>query len=226
VGLVALGLAVAGVAAAAPPDGRILSPAQHSSEKARMLATKHARALRDLHAEVYHCLPWLEVHKASIGFFKPKHLTTDSRFLAIRLYIEQETSPQFASLTTEQRASAMFSRYVGPILNRMTRSAAILNDDAIDGFTVILEWMKQTPSARSERPVHETIAVFVDKVDADDYLGGRSGVRDLAARARILAFDGEKALGNLTVAAYDDNFVSTYRMKNYQPDPGANCGYQ
>lgn len=225
-GLLALGLAAAGTAGAAAPDDRVLPPAQHTSEKAKMLAAKHARALRDLNNEVYHCLPWLEVHKASIGFFKPRHLTTDSRFLSIRLYIEQEPSPQFASLTTEQRATAMFSRYVGPMLKRMTRNASVLNDDAIDGFTVILEWMKQMPGAAGQRPVHETIAVFIEKVDADAYLGDRGTVRDLAARARILAFDGEKALGNLPVAPYDDDFVATYRMKNYQPDPSANCGWQ
>jgi hypothetical protein len=229
-GLLALGLS-AGVgpgttpspAAASPIDDRLLPAVQHTSDKGKTLATKHVRAMRELAAEVYHCMPWLEIHKSSIGFFKPRNTAGDQRFLSIRLYIEQEPSPQFARLTTEQRASAMFSRYVGPMLKRMTRNPSILNDDAIDGFTVILEWLKQAPQAAGQRPVHETIAVFIDKVDVDTYLAGRSSVPELAARARILGFDGETALGPLKLSAWDDDFVATFKMKNYQLAPGVTC---
>jgi len=107
-GVVALGVALVG-GASAPPDDRLLPAAEHTSDKGRELATRHSGALRELNTEVYHCLPWLEVQKHSIGFFKPRHATADERFLSIRLYIEQEPSPEFASLGTEQRASAMFS---------------------------------------------------------------------------------------------------------------------
>ena len=230
--LVALGLlAVAATAAgptvvgAAPAADKILPVAQHATDKARALATRHARALRDLNLEVYHCLPWLEVQKHSIGFFKPRNASEDTRFLSIRFYIEQETSPQFAALSTEQRASAMFSRYVGHMLRRMMRNPSIVNDDAVDGFTVIAEWLKQVPTAAGQRPVHETIAVFVDKVDADDYLAGRTGIRDLAARARVSGFDGETALGAMRLSAWDDDFASTYKIKGYQLDPGVTCTY-
>jgi hypothetical protein len=219
---VAFGAAVAG-AASAPPEDRLLPPARHTSEKGRSLATKHARALRELNAEVYHCLPWLEVHKESIGFYRPRHVTGDVRFLSIRLYIEQEPSPEFASFTTERRASGMFSRYVGPMLQRMTRHPGLRNDDTIDGFTIILEWLKETPQARGQRPLHETIAVFVEKVDADDYLSGRTKASDLAGRARVFGFVGETALGPLKLSAWDDNFVSTFKMKDYQAEPGVAC---
>ena len=189
-----------------------------------MLATKHVRALRDLNAEIYHCMPWVEIQKHSIGFYRPKHLTGDIRYLSIRIYIEQDVSPQFASLGMEQRAAAMFSRYVGPLLKRMTRHAGVRNDDTIDGFTLILEWRKQAVrTAASERPIHETIAVFVEKVDADEFLGGQLSIRDLAARARVLGFSGETALGELRLAAWDDDFVSTYRIQNYQLAPGVAC---
>jgi hypothetical protein len=221
-GVVALGVALVG-GASAPPDDRLLPAAEHTSDKGRELATRHSGALRELNTEVYHCLPWLEVQKHSIGFFKPRHATADERFLSIRLYIEQEPSPEFASLGTEQRASAMFSRYVGPMLKRMTRNPAVRNDDAIDGFSVILEWMKQRPTGKGQRPVHEAIAVFVDKVDAEDFLSGRTTVPALATRARILAFDGEKPLGTLGVSAWDDDFVATYKVRNYKPDPGVVC---
>src|SRR5688572_30395632 len=66
-------LAVVPSALAAPTDDtRVLAIDQYTSEKARRLATTHARALQELNASVYHCLPWLEIHKQSIGFFKPK----------------------------------------------------------------------------------------------------------------------------------------------------------
>jgi hypothetical protein len=224
-GVTTLIVTMSGGAASAPldaPGDRLLPASQHSSAKAQTLASKHSAALRDLNVDVYHCLPWVEVAKHSIGFFKPRGVAEDKRFLSIRLYIEQEPSPQFASLTLEDRAAAMFSRYVGPLLRRMTRSPGVVNDDAIDGFTVVLEWLKQIPM-RGARPVHETIAVFVDKVDADEYLAGRTGARELATRARILAWDGETPRGALTLAAWDDDFVSTFKVKNYQVPSGITC---
>ena len=218
---------VLGGAAAAPPssppDDRILPPAMYQTEKARTLAQRHQHVLRDLNTEIYHCMPWVDVSKHSIGFFKPKGALQDDRYLSIRLYVDQQPSPEFARLTTEERASAMFSRYVGPMLRRMTRHAEIVNDDGIGGFNVIVEWLKQAPTSARERPVHETIAAFIEKVDADEYLAGRATIRDLASRARVLAWDGEKALGQVRVAGWDDDFVATYKVKGYEPDPAITC---
>src|SRR5216110_391813 len=101
----------AGVAAAQASGDRILSNDQYTSDKARRLAQSHDGALRELNEGVYHCLPWLEVQKQSIGFFKPKGATQDDRYLSMRVYIEQDPSPQFSKLRTEERAAAMFSRY-------------------------------------------------------------------------------------------------------------------
>ena len=222
-GVIALGLGFSGGAAAAPPDDRVLPPEMHQSDKGRALASKHVRALRDLNAEIYHCMPWVEIQKHSIGFYKPRHLTGDSRFLSIRIYIEQDASPQFSNLAMEQRAAAMFSRYVGPLLRRMTRHASVRTDDTIDGFTLILEWRKQAVRTGSERPIHETIAVFLEKVDVEEYLSAQTTVRDLATKARVLGFSGETALGDMRLAAWDDDFVSTYRVKNYEVAPGVTC---
>jgi hypothetical protein len=216
-------LMLAAGAAAAPADDRVLPPSQYISPKAKELATRYASALRALSAEVYHCLPWVEVSKQSVGFFKPKNASEDDRYLSIRIYIEQESSPQFAQLGLEQQASAMFSRYVGPLLQRMARNPALLNDDKIRGFNVILEWTKQTPQRAGGRPVHETIAVFVEKPDVMAYLGGTIRGHELADKTRILAWDGEQSLGPLQLSAWDDNFVATYKVQNYQLDPGVTC---
>ena len=212
----------AGVAAAQASGDRILSNDQYTSDKARRLAQSHDGALRELNEGVYHCLPWLEVQKQSIGFFKLKGATQDDRYLSMRVYIEQDPSPQFSKLRTEERAAAMFSRYVGPLVRRMAASRPLLTDNQLDGFTVILEWQKQAVSA-GDRPVHETIAVFLKKAVVTEYLAGRSSVGHLAEVAQVLGWDGETALGALKLKAWDDNFVSTYKVANYQVASGVTC---
>ena len=117
----------------------------------------------------------------------------------------------------------MFSRYVGPLIRRMATYVPPANDPTLDGFTVIVEWVKQHASSGSERPIHETIAVFVDRATALEYLGGGMAPRDLASRARVMAWDGTNALGALSVSAWEDNFVSTYKVHNYQLEKGITC---
>jgi len=223
VALAAIALAGAAPVAAAPSDTNVLPPEQHTSDKGRRLATTYVGAMRDLSTKVYHCMPWVEVKRNGIGFYKPKHLEGDYRYLSINLYIDQQPSPEFAAFTIEERASRMFSRYVGPMLKRMARPSALLADKDLDGFTVILEWLKQVPQTASARPVHETIAVFLERPTVVDYIGGRLPARDLAARSRVLAWDGETALGPTRVASWDDDFVSTYKVSNYQLAPGVSC---
>ena len=213
----------AGRAAAAPPEDRLLPVELYTSDKARTLGATHREALRTLNAGVYHCMPWVEIQKHSIGFFKPKHATVDDRYLAIRIYIEQDPSPEFSRFRVEERASAMFSRYVGPMLRRMTKDRAVAADATLDGFTIILEWMKQVPRAPGERPIHETIAVFIEKAVAVDYLAGALPITEVAAKARVLGFDGETALGPLRLAVWDDKFVSTFKVSNYVLEPGVTC---
>jgi hypothetical protein len=208
--------------AAAPPDDRILAQDRYTSDKARTLAATHGTALRQLNASIYHCMPWLEVPKEGIGFYKPRDASRDDRYLALRVYIEQEASTQFAAMPMEQRASSMFSRYVGPLLRRMTMNRTLINDASLDGFTVILEWLKATPVSGG-RPVHETIAVFLDKPTALEYLQGMVKPADLAERARVYGWDGETPLGRLRLASWDDNFVSTYKVANYQIAQGVTC---
>lgn len=208
--------------AAAPPEDRILSADQYTTDKARSLAKEHGDRLRELNADLYNCLPWVEVQKQSIGFFKPKHVHQDDRYMSVRIYIEQDPSPEFDRLPVEQRASAMFSRYAGALLHRMAKPDVVA-DPMVDGFTVILEWQKQVAKAVMARPIHETIAAFFEKPTVVDYLGGKIKAADLASRAVVLGFDGETALGRLHLAAWDDNFVSTYKVKNYVLDPGVTC---
>ena len=223
VALVALTLTGVSPAAAAPSDQSVLPAEQHTSEKGRRLASTYVGALRDLSAKIYHCVPWVEVKRNGIGFYKPKHLEGDIRYLSVHIYIDQQPSPEFAAFTIEERASRMFSRYVGPMLKRMARPSGLLADTGLDGFTVIVEWLKQVPATASARPVHETIAVFLERPVVADNVGGRIAGRDLAARGRVLGWDGETALGPMRLASWDDDFVTTYKVSNYQLAPGVSC---
>ena len=61
-------LGLAGAAFSAPEADRILPVDKYTTEKARALAKAHLGALRDLNAFIYHCVPWVETEKMSIGF--------------------------------------------------------------------------------------------------------------------------------------------------------------
>jgi hypothetical protein len=223
VGILVAVLALGGAAQAAPPEDKTIPLEQYTSEKARHLAQKYLAELRALYTGIYHCVPWVEVEKESVGFQRPKFLSGgDRRYLSIRIFIEQEASPVFDALGFRDRASAMYSRYVVPMLQRMTRSRALTTDPELDGFTIILEWRKQS-GARGGRPVHETIAVFLEKDPATRYLAGQLTARDLADRATILGWEGETAVGPIRVTLYKDDFVATYKVANYQPEPGVSC---
>jgi hypothetical protein len=71
--------------------------------------------------------------------------------------------------------------------------------------------------------VHETIAVYVPKPLGAAYLSGKIKIDELARSARVLGWDGERALGQLTLPAWEDNFVTTFKLPNYKMDPGAKC---
>ena len=212
---------VAPEATAAVSEDRVLPVGEYKTEKAKRLATAHDEALRRFNTHVYHCLPWLEVHRHSIGFFQPQGATVDDRYLSVRVFVEQERSPQFGQLSLEQRGSSMFSRYVGPLLRKMA-DPKLLADAELDGFTVIVEWQKHA-ARREGRPVHETIAAFIDKAAAASFLRGELRIHELAERTRVLAWDGDTAMGTLKVNGWDDQFVGTYKVENYELAPGVTC---
>jgi hypothetical protein len=216
-------LAIVGGARAAPPEDNILPADQYTTDKGRTLGAKYATALRELNAGIYNCMPWLDVQRQGIGFFRPKHMTPpkDDRYLSLRIYVDQDPSAPFSALKFEERASAMFSRYVGEMLRRMTQTASILSDPAVDGFTVIVDWLKQTGG--TGRPVRETIAVFTERPAAADYLAARAKIADLAARAVVFGYDGETPLGRFRLQAWEDGFVKSFQVANYQPDAGVTC---
>ncbi len=73
----------------------------------------------------------------------------------------------------ERRVSAMFSRYGVDLLRRLTAMTSVASDANLTGFSVVLSWPK--PGLPPDRPVSETMALFVDKASLADFLAKRLG---------------------------------------------------
>src|SRR4030095_16044955 len=220
-GVMIISLGARGALAADPPTDRVLQADRYTSEKGRGLAQKYQATLRDLNAKVYHCMPWLEVKKEGVGFYKPKHVDGDSRYLSLNVTVDQQPSPEFGRLTAQERVSAMFSRYVPHLLRSMATSD-LLKEPGVDGFTVIVSYLKDEP-ASAQPPVHETAAAFVPKSLTSDFVKGKASVAQLAEGSHVIAWDGETKSGQLKPKGWADDFVLTYKVAGYSPDPKAAC---
>ena len=229
-----LGRAIVGMAAAATltflvnpasaaeaPTDRVLQPDRYTSDKGRALGQKYQGALRDLNAKVYHCMPWLDVKPEGIGFYKPKHIEGDIRYLSLNVNVDQQPAPQFVRLSVQDRVSSMFSRYVPHLLRSMATND-LIKEPNLEGFTVIASWLKAEP-ASGQQAVMETAAVFVPKSVVVDYLRGKASVTQLAEGSHVIAWDGETKLGQIKPKAWADDFVLTYKVAGYTPDPKISC---
>ena len=229
-----LGRAIVGMAAAATltflvnpasaaeaPADRVLSPDRYTSDKGRALGQKYQGTLRDLNAKVYTCMPWLDVKTEGIGFYKPKHIDGDVRYLSLNVNVDQQPAPEFTKLSVQDRVSSMFSRYVPHLLRSMATND-LLKDPNVEGFTVITSWLKADPSS-GQPAVMETSASFVPKSVAVDFLRGKASVAQLAEGSHVIAWDGETKLGQVKAKAWADDFVLTYKVAGYTPDPKVSC---
>jgi hypothetical protein len=229
-----LGRAIVGMAAAATltflvnpalaaeaPADRVLSPDRYTSDKGRALGQKYQGTLRDLNAKVFTCMPWLDVKTEGIGFYKPKHIDGDVRYLSLNVNVDQQPAPEFTKLSVQDRVSSMFSRYVPHLLRSMATND-MLKDPNVEGFTVITSWLKADP-ASGQPAVMETSASFVPKSVAIDFLRGKATVAQLAEGSHVIAWDGETKLGQVKAKAWADDFVLTYKVAGYTPDPKVSC---
>jgi hypothetical protein len=125
---VALALVAAAPAGAATRDDAIGKLDQYNSDKARTLASTHHAQLVSLYDGIYHCLPWVDIHKQGIGFRKPKWAQQDDRYLATWIIIDQKDDGYFGTFPRERRASLMFSRYGVDLLRRMVALQGVAGD--------------------------------------------------------------------------------------------------
>jgi len=217
----ALMLGASGAAAAEPPADRVLQTDRYTSDRGKLLGQRYQGTLKSLNAKVYHCMPWLDVKTEGIGFYKPKHLDGDIRYLSLNVVVDQHPSPEFSRLTVQDRVSSMFSRYV-PHLLRSMATADLIDEPTVEGFTVIVSWLKAEPTG-GQPPVLETAAAFMPKALVENYLRGRASIAQLADGAHVLAWDGETKIGSVKPRAWADDFVLTYKVAGYTPDPKATC---
>ena len=207
--------------AAGPQDG-IIPLGEYSTAKARSLAQTHQTELLRLAENIYHCLPWMGVVKNGIGFPHPNGAAADDRYLSVWVSIDQAEDPRFGTLTLPQRVSAMFSRYGVDLLRRMSQFTDVASDVDVQGFTVILSWLKPG-SANASQPVNETIALYVDKPTAADFLAQRVAASEFAEKATFNVFDGKTKVGRVRLDIVEDNFNSTFKLKGYVLEKGQHC---
>lgn len=222
--VVTLALATAAVSAgAATRDDAIGGLDQYNSVKARTLASTHHAQLVTLYEGIYHCLPWVDVQKRGIGFRKPKWAQEDDRYLATWIIIDQKDDGRFGTFPKERRASAMFSRYGVDLLRRMVALQGVSGDPAVQGYGVVLSWTKPGTDKPGAQPVNESLVFWVDKSVAQSYIARRVNATEFTNRARYTYFDGIEEHGRLPLEIWEDNFIRTFQIKDYQLAKGVTC---
>ena len=206
----------------AAADDAIMAIDQYKTPKARTLATTYQPVLQQVREEIYHCMPWVGVQKAGIGFRQPRFAVEDDRYLSVWIVIDQDEDARFAALPTERRASAMFSRYGTDLLRRMASHQALVADPNVQGFSVVLSWLKPGTGG-AVQPVNETLAFFVDKQTTMGYLAKRVPASELTRRAKFSLFDGVQDMGRLPLEVWEDSFVRTFKVANYETPKGQRC---
>lgn len=214
-------LGSAGPCLALPEEG-ITPLEQYSTAKARTLATTYKTQLLQFSEHIYHCLPWVGVTKNGIGFRQPKGAESDDRYLSVWISIDQADDGRFGTLPLAWRVSAMFSRYGVDMLRRMTQLTGIASDADVYGFSVILSWLKPGSDA-TRQPISETLALFVDKTSLRDFLAKRLPASEFTSRATFNVFEGKDPVGRVPLDVWEDNFNSTFKLKNYVLAKGQKC---
>ncbi|HWO04607.1 MAG TPA: hypothetical protein VNQ54_07435 [Methylomirabilota bacterium] len=206
----------------AAADEAIMGIEQYKTPKARTLATTHQPLLKQMREEIYNCMPWVGVQKAGIGFRQPKGAADDDRYLSVWIMIDQDEDARFAALPAERRASAMFSRYGTDLLRRMAALQPLVADPNVQGFSVVLSWLKPGTGG-AVQPVNETLALFVDKQTTLSFLAKRVSAGEFTRRAKFSVFDGVQDMGRLPLEVWEDSFVRTFKVANYEAPKGQRC---
>ena len=217
-------LLTGGPAWAAPVEEVLLPLERYNTEKSRALAVHYRPQLVSFYENIYHCIPWVDLQKNGIGFRTPRWATEDDRYLSVWIWIDQNDDGGFAALSQERRASAMLSRYGVELLRRMTALGGIASDANLQGFSVVLSWIKPGTLGRpGQAPVNETLALFADRASILDFLAKRLPGAEFLDRARFSMYDGQQDLGRLPLEIWDDPFLRTFKLKNYQPPKEVRC---
>jgi hypothetical protein len=220
--LLLYGITLTAQAYAAPADA-LMPIEKYTTAKARGLANAHRLRLIEFSEQIYNCMPWLAVYPGRLGFPKYKDSADDERYLSMWIWVDQREDAGFAAVPQERRASAMFSRYGVDMLRRMAALSDVVDDSDVAGLSVVLSWLKPGTSRPGQKAVNETLALFVDKATAADFLAKRVGSEEFVNRAKFNLFDGESLVGRVPLEVWEDSFNTTYKIANYDPPKGAQC---
>ena len=213
------------VAPAMVQSDSILIPLdKYTTPKAKSLGLTYRTRLIQFYEQIYNCMPWVSVHPNGIGFPRRKGDDTDYRYLSVWIAVDQQDDGTFAALPQDRRVSAMFSRYGMDMLRRMTALKDVAADANLDGFSVVLSWLKPgTANKAGVQPVNETLALFVDKATLQDFLAKRLPAVEFTDRAKFTLYDGQDPVGRVPLEVWEDSFNATYKIENYEPPKGQKC---
>jgi hypothetical protein len=116
----------------------------------------------------------------------------------------------------------MFSRYGTDLLRRMTAMQPVVADPNVQGFSVVLSWLKPG-TGKAAQPVNETLALFADKQTTLNFLNKRVSAAEFTRRAKFSVFDGTTDMGRLPLEVWEDSFVKTFKVANYEAPKGQRC---
>jgi hypothetical protein len=221
--LLTAALVVSGGVSHAAPEDALMPLEKYTTPKGKSLASAHRTRLLQFSAQIYNCLPWLDVRPGELGFKRERDSQDDDRFLSTWVYVDQREDPVFAALSQERRVSAMFSRYGVDMLRRMSALPDVVDDSDVTGLSVVLSWLKPGTSRPGRQAVTETFSLFIDKATLRDFLAKRVSAEEFTNRAKFNLFDGVDLVGRVPIEVWEDSFNSTYKATNIVPPKGAVC---
>ena len=216
-------LVVSGGVIHAAPEDALMPLEKYTTLKGKSLASAHRNRLLQFSEQIYNCMPWLWVYPGGLGFRPPRDAGSDDRYLSAWIYVDQREDAVFAALPQERRVSAMFSRYGVDMLRRLAGLPDVVGDGDVAGLSVVVTWLKPGTSRPGRKAVNETLALFIDKATALDFLAKRVSPEEFTNRAQFTLFDGQDALGRVPMEVWEDSFNSTYKASNYELPKGATC---
>jgi hypothetical protein len=221
--LLTAALVVSGGVSHAAPEDALMPLEKYTTLKGKRLASAHRTRLLQFSAQIYNCLPWLDVHQGGLGFPRARDGQDDDRYLSTWIYVDQREDAAFSALPQERRVSAMFSRYGVDMLRRMSGLADVVEDGDVTGLSIVLSWLKPGTGRPGRQAVNETFALFIDKATLREFLDKRVSAEEFASRAQFNLFDGLDLVGRVPIEIWEDSFNSTYKVGNYQPPKGVSC---
>ena len=221
--LLTAALVVSGGVSHAAPEDALMPLEKYTTLKGKRLASTHRTRLLQFSAQIYNCLPWLDVHQGGLGFPRSRDSQDDDRYLSTWIFVDQREDAAFTALPQERRVSAMFSRYGVDMLKRMSTLADVVDDSDVTGLSVVLSWLKPGTGRPGRQAVNETFALFVDKTTLRDFLDKRVSAEEFTNRAKFNLFDGLDLVGRVPIEVWEDSFNATFKVGNYQPPKGVTC---